>query len=369
MTRPFISMCMIVRDEEPYLDRCLESFAGVYDELIVVDTGSVDRTVDIALEHGARVKHFEWCDDFGAARNFSCNFARGEWIFTPDGDEYLRPSGMAEKVVGMLRGAPDHLDKLLVEQRTLVDGEVAISVMVDRIFRNRDDLKWKYRIHEVIETEADRTAMTRDFYFLHDCALKRREDMRVSKEREGMYIRALSLDIEDHPDDPRPMFYLAGTLYGAERHEEALEAYERYFELSQGQEPERRAVAFRDAAVASGALKDHLRQRAYLFRSLENDWRAVETYLALAELAIDRRNADEAAHWLEVSINHGRPSPKERTAELLTRLATHYRSTDRESLARRYEGQAKELLRGAVSSGARKVKSGRKKKRRTKRRR
>lgn len=340
-------MCMIVRDEEPYLGRCLESFKGLYDELIVVDTGSVDRTVEIARNHGARVEHFEWCDDFGAARNYSCGFARGEWIFTPDGDEYLRPEGTAEQVVAMLRKAPAEVDKLLVEQRTLIVGEAPLSIFADRIFRNREDLKWKYRIHEVIETKAERTALTREIYFLHDCALKRREDMRVSKEREGMYLRALTLDIEDHPGDPRPVFYLAGTLYGAERHEEALEAYERYFDLSKGAEPERRAVAYRDAAVAAGELEDHQRQRAYLFRSLENDWRPIETYLALGELAIERGNRDEATHWLETSHRLESLFSQPLVIELWQRVADLHRQAGDEHLARRCDALVEDLSESA----------------------
>jgi glycosyltransferase involved in cell wall biosynthesis len=299
--RPFVSICMIVRDEEPLLARCLESFAGAYDELVVVDTGSVDRTPEIAREHGARVERFEWRDDFAAARNFSCSFARGEWVFTPDGDEVLQPDGVGEKLAGWLRRMPERFDKLLVEQRTVVRGETVASLFVDRIFRNRPDLRWKYRIHEVIETPAERTAMTRDCHLLHDVAHKRRDDLRVGEERERMYLRALSLDIEDHPGDPRPVFYLAETLHGAGRHAEALQEFERYFELSEGSEPPRRAAAFRDAAAAAGASGDDARRRTYLYRSLEQDWRQAETYRALGELAMHHGNREEATHWLDVA--------------------------------------------------------------------
>ena len=157
---PFLSLCMIVKDEEPYLARCLESFHGAPDELIVVDRGSQDRTVAIAREHGARVEHFRWCDDFAAAKNFARELASGEWIVMPDGDEYLGPEGVAPRVVELLRQVPDRVDKLLIEQRTLLKDEV-LTLLVDRVFRNRPELRWKYRIHEAIEVPAARTAMTR----------------------------------------------------------------------------------------------------------------------------------------------------------------------------------------------------------------
>lgn len=302
MTGAFVSVCMIVRDEEPTLARCLSSLAGLHDELIVVDTGSRDRTVEIARSFGARVEAYEWGDDFAAARNHACGLARGPWIVMVDGDELLSPAGAGPRLAGLLRQVPETVDKLLVEQRTVAGGEVVASLLVDRVFRNRPDLRWKYRIHEVIETTRDRTAMTRDCYLHHEPAAKRRADLRVSEEREAMYLRALALDVRDHPSDPRPAFYLASTLYGAGRHAEALEAYERYFELTGADlEPERLAVASRDASFAAAALGDRRRQRALLFQSLQADWRAVETYAALEELARHHGNEDEAGHWRAVA--------------------------------------------------------------------
>lgn len=84
-----ISLCMIVKDEEATLGRCLESVAGVVDEICVVDTGSTDATVDVALRHGARVEHSAWTDDFAAARNVSLAMATGEWVLVLDADEAL----------------------------------------------------------------------------------------------------------------------------------------------------------------------------------------------------------------------------------------------------------------------------------------
>lgn len=86
---PKISLCMIVKDEEQFLGPCLDSVKGAVDEIIVVDTGSMDRTKEIALQHQAKVYDFPWCDDFAAARNFSLQQATGEWILVLDADEEL----------------------------------------------------------------------------------------------------------------------------------------------------------------------------------------------------------------------------------------------------------------------------------------
>ncbi len=82
-----ISLCMIVKNEEENLGRCLKSVQDLVDEIIVVDTGSTDKTVEIAEKYGAKVYYFEWCNDFSAARNESLKYASKDWILIMDGDD------------------------------------------------------------------------------------------------------------------------------------------------------------------------------------------------------------------------------------------------------------------------------------------
>ena len=90
-TKPFISLCMIVKNEEANLERCLNSVVGVVDEFVIVDTGSTDSTIAIAQNYKAKIYHHQWKDDFSEARNMSLSYASGEWIFVLDGDEMLSP--------------------------------------------------------------------------------------------------------------------------------------------------------------------------------------------------------------------------------------------------------------------------------------
>src|SRR5437867_1951318 len=93
---PTLSVCMIVRDAERSLAAALQSARPFVDEMVVVDTGSVDATRRIAEEHGARLFDFAWCDDFSAARNYSLDQATGDWIFWMDADDVLPPEGGRE---------------------------------------------------------------------------------------------------------------------------------------------------------------------------------------------------------------------------------------------------------------------------------
>ena len=85
-----INLVMIVKNEERSLRRCLRSVNGLVDEMIVVDTGSTDRTVEIAEKMGAKVFSFTWINDFSAARNYGLGRSDGDWNLILDGDEYLR---------------------------------------------------------------------------------------------------------------------------------------------------------------------------------------------------------------------------------------------------------------------------------------
>jgi tetratricopeptide (TPR) repeat protein len=84
-----VSLCMIVRDEEKYLGQALTSLKPLVDEIIIVDTGSRDRTIEIARAYGAKIFDFSWVDDFSAARNFSISKASGKWLLTLDADEAI----------------------------------------------------------------------------------------------------------------------------------------------------------------------------------------------------------------------------------------------------------------------------------------
>jgi len=143
-----ISLCMIVKDEEAMLGRCLAAVTGHVDELIVVDTGSTDRTVAIAEEHGARVLHHAWTGDFSAARNVSLEAATGDWILWLDADEVL-VDGDGPR----LRALAGHTWReafYLVETNHTGDLEDGTAVHHNalRLLRNRPEYRFEGRLHE-----------------------------------------------------------------------------------------------------------------------------------------------------------------------------------------------------------------------------
>lgn len=144
---PFLSLCMIVKNESQHLARCLASVQPYVDEMVVVDTGSQDDTVAIAQSFGATVKHFDWCNDFAVARNFSLDQVTGNWILILDADEELVVDDRQFRYA--LETAPAELLGFALPRTevTLLEGDLTGGVHV-RLFRHDRRLRYHGRYHE-----------------------------------------------------------------------------------------------------------------------------------------------------------------------------------------------------------------------------
>ncbi len=147
MSAPKLSLCMIVKNEEKFLPGCLESVKNIVDEIIIVDTGSTDRTVEIAKNYNAKIFKFEWKNDFSIARNESIKHATGEWILILDADERLN-QGQEEKIKKYLNS---NFEALYVRVINLgKDGKPDVINEYPRLFRKKDWIKFEGKIHEQI---------------------------------------------------------------------------------------------------------------------------------------------------------------------------------------------------------------------------
>lgn len=142
-----LSACLIVRDEQQFLPRCLASIQGHVDEICILDTGSVDGTLDIARRFGARIGQQPWTDDFARARNASLDLASGDWILQIDADEELvpPPAGLLDGLLGS-GTAVCHL----VQLDLLGSGGRSERVLQPRLFRRDPRLRYRRALHETI---------------------------------------------------------------------------------------------------------------------------------------------------------------------------------------------------------------------------
>ena len=151
---PTISLCMIVRNEENVLARCLESVKDVVDEIIIVDTGSADRTKEIAAFYTDKIFDFIWIDHFSAARNYSFSKATKEYYMWMDADDVL-PENEKQKLLQWKRNSisKEQLpDVIMMKYVTAFDefGKGIFSFYRERILRRDIRCFWKGRVHEAI---------------------------------------------------------------------------------------------------------------------------------------------------------------------------------------------------------------------------
>jgi len=199
-----LSGVLIARDEEEHLGACLRSVRGVVDEIIVVDTGSVDRTVDIARAHGAKVIEHRWADDFAAARNVGLDGARGEWILYIDADERLAVDG---DLIGALRN-PNAVAGLVRFRAS----SMLTPYLEYRLFRNRSDVRFRGAMHETMLPDLERIMTTEGLTAVPVPASIEHlgyEGDQSSKHRRNLPM--LERAVCDDPDRPYLWFHLGAT--------------------------------------------------------------------------------------------------------------------------------------------------------------
>ena len=232
---------MIVKNEERHLHDCLASVVDLVDETIIVDTGSQDRTWQIALEFGAKVYEFPWVDSFAAARNESVRHATGEWIFWMDADDRLDESNQAKLrlLFGRLRqglsgtelgeaGGGSPFDAYVLTCRCVAsqDDATVTDVHHVRLFRNHSRLRWEHRIHEQILPAVRRAGGTPRFsdIMVHHVGY---QDAALRLKKRERDLRLLLLELGELPNHPFTLFNLGMTYLDMKRPAEALPMLQR----------------------------------------------------------------------------------------------------------------------------------------------
>ena len=219
---PRISQCMIVKNEEK----------GIVSEQIVVDTGSTDRTVEIAKELGAQVYYFQWIDDFAAAKNFAISKAKYEWIALLDADEYMTLED-GKKLLHYIRKLhPTDCESLITGWIHLNDmgGIISVSSQI-RVFRNMPSLRYKRRIHEYLEIPGRKIEVadiTKDVSIYHTGYQKAASRRKTG---EGRNFKLIQAELADNPDDYELQGYLGNEYEAMSRWDEARQCYEKAVEL------------------------------------------------------------------------------------------------------------------------------------------
>ncbi|MGB0646578.1 MAG: glycosyltransferase [Bradymonadia bacterium] len=245
--RPSLSVCMIVKNEEEFISGAIQSVIDIADEVIVVDTGSSDKTVELATQAGATVHFFDWVGDFSAARNASLSHATTDWILVLDADERLTPAS-AVSLRAVIEAHQDDEDFTVfcvqVKNYTRA-GEFQNDGFSGRVFRNDPALRFSGKVHEEVGRDFG-TDYRLDIVFEHYGA---DPDVMIEKGKDERNLRLLELKLEEDPDDLVTWFYVASQHWVAHRISSAREAFERVVELFE-QDPSRYGMSVVQIPVA-----------------------------------------------------------------------------------------------------------------------
>ena len=202
LDRPRVSLCMIVKNEQANLRECLQRVRELFDEIIVVDTGSSDATVAVATELGAQVHHFPWCDDFAAARNVALDKASGEWIFWLDADDRVSPANVqALRELFQTLGAEPRACVMNTICHTDPKQQDSRLIKHVRLFRRHAQARWTGRVHEQIFTQ-----LARLNYPVQWCDIDIDHlgyvDEATMRRKQNRNLRLLRMDYAERPHDP-----------------------------------------------------------------------------------------------------------------------------------------------------------------------
>lgn len=227
MNKKTVSLCMIIKDEEQFLRRCLNSVVNQVDEIIIVDTGSADNSIHIAEEFSAKIYPYQWEQDFSAARNFSIEQATGDYILVLDADEYLDANANIQSTLRDLK------DFYILNFKNYMDNGYVTTHQAIRLFKNNAGFFYKGKIHEHLNIDSLETYSTSfsEFVVHHDGYQK---NVFENKNKFQRNLVILEKEVQEHPTGYN-LFNLGVQYKASLEYDKALNCFTKSYSLSKDQ--------------------------------------------------------------------------------------------------------------------------------------
>ena len=292
---PTISLCMIVKDEEMNIARCLDSAASLVDEIIIVDTGSKDQTVEIASKYTSKVYSYLWNDDFSDARNYSFSKASMDYCMWMDADDILENTEK-EKFLQLKETLSPDVDIVMMKYHTAFDevGKPSFSYFRERWIRNCSKYRWIGAVHEVIPPSGS--------IVYSDIAVSHKKIKVQDPDRNlNIYRKVLA---EGKHLEARQQYYYGRELYYHKQYKEAVSVLEQFL-LSEEGWIENKIEACLVCANCYNHLDKEQSALNALLRSMSYDMPRAEICCEIGKYFLDHGNYSIAAYWYETAL--GRP--------------------------------------------------------------
>lgn len=290
-----ISLCMIVRNEEDSLGRCLSSVKDAVDEIVIVDTGSTDRTKEIAASFGAVIYDFEWIDDFAAARNYAFEQATQTFILWLDADDVIEQEDLKRLLALKSKELP--YDSITMHYHLTFDsaGKPLYSLRRNRLVRRSCGFRWHGPVHEYLAVSGR----------IHhsDVAVTHRKDKEHTDRNLRIYLKRLEAG---EVFSPRDQYYFANELRDHARLEEAARLYEQFLESGLGWVEDNIGACMKQADCY-GRLGQPDRQIASLLRTLRYDSPRAEFCCEIGAAFLEQKRYEQAIYWFKQATQLEKP--------------------------------------------------------------
>lgn len=287
-----ISLCMIVKNEEDALENCLSSVAEIVDEIIIVDTGSTDKTKEIAQKFTDNIYDFTWIHDFSAARNFAFSKATKDYIMWLDADDIIRKKDQ-KKLKELKKTLSKDVDSVMMNYHLGFDseGQPSFSIRRNRLVKRSRNFQWIGFVHEYLAVSGN--------IFQSDIAITHNKQKEHTNRNLLIYENALANGLEF---SPRDVYYYANECRDNGKYETAIEYYEKFLEDKKGW--------VEDNIQACGKLADcykHLDQKEKAIescvRSFTYDTPRGEICCRLGFIYLNQSDYHKAIAWYKIAAN------------------------------------------------------------------
>ncbi len=288
-----ISICMIVKNEEMHIARCLDSIAELVDEIVIVDTGSTDKTVEIASGYTAKVYSYPWTDDFSDARNYSFSKATMDYCMWMDADDILEKTER-EKFLQLKKSLLPDTDIVMMKYHTAFDenGRPSFSYFRERWIKNCSKYRWVGAVHEVIPPSGK--VIYSDIAICHK-KINAKDPDRNLKIYQKMLADGKTLDA-------RQQYYYGRELYYHKQYEEAVSVFEQFLQSTDGW-VENKIEACSICANCYDQLGQENSALMTLLRSMSFDLPRAELCCDIGKYFLEHGNYRNAVYWYETALH------------------------------------------------------------------
>ena len=293
-----ISLCMIVKNEESVLERCLSSIADAVDEIVIVDTGSTDRTKEIASEFTDKIYDFEWINDFSKARNESYSKATMEYQMWLDADDILLPEEK-DKLIDLKKTLSGDVDMVMMKYNTNFDekGNPILTSHRERLTKREKNYKWQEPVHECIPLSGN--VFHSDITITH-----KKEDYERTSGRNLMIYE--KLEKSGKRMNARQLYYFARELKDHGQYKKAIRYFDKFLVGKQGWIEDNIGACF-NLAVCYRTIDEQEKRLESLFRSFQYDSPRAEICCEIGYYYKDRQDYKQAIDWFRIALALGEP--------------------------------------------------------------